>query len=78
MVVKLGYRYRLRTPTTAVTLAVNGRRNIVMIPLGSIIRVVSMDPGGSMVVVAFQAKRLTMFCQDLADRGEEVAPTWPS
>jgi hypothetical protein len=72
MNVAAGQSYKLRTPTLGLTSCVDGKRHTVLVPQEAVVRILSVPPEGPMVHVVFEAELLTMFLQDLRDRGEEV------
>jgi len=72
MNVAVGQSYKLRSPTLGLTPSVDGKRHTVLVPQRAVVRVLNVPADSRMVDVVFEAERLTMFLQDLLDRGEEL------
>ena len=67
-----GQRYRLKSPTIAVTPDEHGGHKIaITIPAGGVVEVLHAPKDG-VVTVGWDRKTCEMFSQDLHDRGEEV------
>ena len=67
-----GNSYRLTTPTFGIV-AEDGQRIPVTIPRGSVITLVDGPPDGDRLIdVTWEDKTVTMFTQDVRNRGERI------
>jgi hypothetical protein len=72
-VIKSGQRYRIKTPTIALTLdEAVGHEVAITIPEGAIIEITERTDGSRSLHVRCEGKGCRMFTQDLRERGEVV------
>ena len=68
-----GRRFKLENPTMAVDV-VDGKRVMVTVPAGAVIKVVSgpISEGDRLVDVVWEGRTVAMFTSDLTVRGTEI------
>ncbi len=68
-----GRRFKLREPVIATAFDNNGDRVAAMVPMSSVVEIVSRTASGLRIVdVLWDGKVFAMFESDLAERGDEL------
>ena len=68
-----GRRFKLREPVIVTALSNNGNRVATIVPVSSVVEIVSRTPSGLRILdVLWDGKVFAAFASDIAERGDEL------